>query len=179
MQQPPEPPPQFAAYPRASASLYGASDKLRALAKGYFGLNKVFLVNIVLVFGLRAAGASVSTVETAILFLIGEVLLLGLVVGFATYPFNKSIGYGANWGPGIAVLTSFLMAINSALCCGIIGYVVVQQIASKEMSKYGLKPAFFGGIKKHEVEAVISALQAQERGTYTGEPPPMYPRPPM
>jgi hypothetical protein len=176
MQGPPnEPPPQYAAYPRQGMANYGTADKLRALADGYYGLNKVFLLNIALVLANRAVSAGVKTVEAAMMVLVGSVLVVGLIIGFATYPSNKKIGYGANWSPGMPIVASVLMALNSALCCGIIGYVVVQSIAAKEMSKYGLKAGLFGGLKKPDVERTIAQFQAQEAAPAAPAPYPNLP----
>src|SRR5689334_15737872 len=125
---PQEPPQQYAAYPRGGpvAGQYGSADQLQALSDGYFGLNTVFVLNLVLAFASRAGTATAKDPATALAILGGFVLVTGLVVGFCTYPYNKKIAYGANWNPGMAVLASVLMALNSALCCGIVGYVVVQ-----------------------------------------------------
>jgi hypothetical protein len=157
-----EPPPQYAAYPRASASVYGSADKLRALAKGYFGLNSVFLVNFLMALAsqllLPLAGPSMFWTAFC-----GYVVLVGLIVGFATYPFNKKIGYGANWSSGMPVVASTLMALNSAFCCGIVGYVVVQHLAAREMKKYGVRMAVFGGIKKKEIERIAADMEMRER----------------
>jgi hypothetical protein len=162
------PPPQYAAYPRGEA-LYGSSDKLRALADGYFGLNRVFLINVVLAIGSRVATAAEMPAATLLLVVAAVILVLGLAVGFLTYPCNKKIGYGANWSPGMPVLASVLMALNSALCCGIIGYIVVQSLAAKEMKKYGLVGGGFG-LKKPNVERLISEMQLRERGQVAAPP---------
>lgn len=71
------------------------------------------------------------------------------------------IAYGKGWDPSAAMLASVLMGLNSALCCGIIGYVVMQQIASMEMKRYGI-PAGFFGIRKAIVTARVAELRAQE-----------------
>jgi hypothetical protein len=65
------------------------------------------------------------------------------------------------WSPGGAVLASILIAVVSSVCCGIIGYIVMQQIAGAEMKKYGLKTRFLG-IRKAEVVAAVEALKQAE-----------------
>ncbi len=148
------PPPQFTSYPRGA--IYGSSEKLEALYKGYFGLNKIFLVNVIIALVINAAFRSTGNV----VILLGGMLALFVVVVAGTLPFNKQIAIGKDWQPGQAILASILMGINSALCCGIIGYVVMQQLASTEIKKYGLKVGF-GGFKKKELEAAIANLRSQ------------------
>lgn len=172
MQQPPEIPPQFTAYPRAQMNAYGTGAQLRALYKGYNGLSAIFGINVALSLGANAAIRSAAPAETVLGMWAAAVIAIGLVVGFGTYPSNKNIAYGANWNPGMALLASILMAVNSALCCGIIGYVVVQQLAMNEMKRYGLKARFFGGIKKQEVEQVAAQLDAIQRTNPGMYPPP-------
>jgi hypothetical protein len=163
-----EPPPGYAAYPRGQAT-YGSADQLRALADGYFGLNRVFLINIVLVLAVRAATASTNDPNTYYGILIGSVVAVGLIVGFMTFPHNKKIGYGANWQPGSPVLASVLMGLNSALCCGIIGYIVVQGLAAKEIKKYGLNAGAFG-LKRTEIEQRIAEMRAAESSPLPSPP---------
>ncbi len=154
------PPPNYAAYPRDAG--YGTAAQLRLLADGYFGLNKIFVINIVLVFALRFSILSIQGPSVLAVAGIGLVII-GLVVGFGTYPYNKKIGEGANWGQGMPLVASILMGFNSALCCGIIGYIVVQMLAAQEIKKYGIKTGFFG-LKKSEIEAKISQLQSSQGG---------------
>lgn len=47
------PPPQFASYPRQSTAPYGSAAKLQELGKGYFGLNTVFIINLVIAFAAK------------------------------------------------------------------------------------------------------------------------------
>jgi len=167
-QPPADPPPQYAAYPRgAGAGQYGTADKLQALSDGYFGLNIIFLINIVLSLGSRFSGVTAKTPSEALGILAGYALVVGLVVGFGSYHNNKKIAFGADWKPGMAVLASVLMALNSVFCCGIIGYVIVQNLAFQEMKKYGLKGGFFG-VKKSEIAAKVAEMRA------TPQPPPNF-----
>lgn len=167
----PPPPiqPQYAAYPRGQMALYGSPDKLRALADGYFGLNTVFVLNIVLAIGINVAARSATTQDNWMVITLGGIVLMGLLVGFLTFPHNKKIAYGANWSPLGPVLASVLMALNSMLCCGIIGYVVVQQLAANEMKKYGIKVSFLGFTKKKIYEQAALLEQEQAR---VGQLPP-------
>ncbi len=152
----------------ARGANYGSSDKLQALSDGYFGMNWVFLANVVIVVASRVGGALLigpdeSSIDpaTALVFFFGTFAVLFLVVSIATFPFNKKIGVGRGWSPFGAVFASFLLGLNSALCCGVIGYVVMQMIASTEMKKYGIKTTFFG-LKKKVIKARIDEIRQFE-----------------
>jgi len=132
---------------------------LQALAEGYFGLNWVFLVNVVIVIAMNLAIRANGTSPVAALAALGGVFA---VIALLTYPQNKKIAFGKNWPPGSALAASLLMGLNSALCCGIIGYVVMQQIALGEMKKYGLKPRAFGGVRRNVVMAMVEQIRARE-----------------
>lgn len=161
-------PPQFAAYPRPQYPS-GSPDKLRALSDGYFGLNRVFVINIVLVIGMPLICFMLGLAGPLVTLVIA--IVVGLVVGFMTFPYNRKIGYGCGWSDGGAILASTLMGINSALCCGIIGYIVVQQIAAVEMKKYGIKTGFLG-MKKNDIEATIAAMSTSGNSPYIPPPTP-------
>ncbi len=61
------------------------------------------------------------------------------------------------------------MGLNSALCCGVIGYVVMQQLAGNRMKKYGLRTGFLG-VKKSDIAARVLEL----RSTGGTMPPPQF-----
>lgn len=178
-EQPPQfdtggPSPDYSGYyirPDLIPSLH--ADKLQALANGYFGLNLVFVLNIVLALGLNALVGLSRSGEIAFLALVGGAVFVFLVIAGCTFPYNRKIAFGMGWAPGIAVLASLLMGLNSALCCGIIGYVVMQQIAFVEIKKYGVRKGFFG-VRKGDVAARISELrQAELRQRMPSAPPPL------
>ncbi len=157
------PPPKYVAYPRGETGLlYGSADKLQALGEGYFGLNMAFFLNVLL-----AVGVTLLAQAGWIAYLLG-VLAIFLLIAFLTYPYNRKIAFGKGWADGYAVLTSVLMGLNSALCCGIIGYVVMQQFASSEMKRYGLASGAFG-IRKN----VWRAMVEQRRNIEAMDPPGM------
>jgi hypothetical protein len=52
---------------------------------------------------------------------------------------------------------SVLMGLNSALCCGVIGYIVVQSMAAKKFKEAGIPKGFFG-YKKADVNAFIDQM---------------------
>jgi hypothetical protein len=131
-----------------------ASDRLRALAKGYFGLNWVFLANVLL-----SVASFVVTrgPDAGLQASIATAVLVFLVITAASFPFNREIGAGKGWSPVGPVIASLLMGLNSALCCGIIGYLVMQSIAMNEMKRLGLRAGFLG-VRRKDVDALAEAL---------------------
>lgn len=157
------PPPVFAEYPRGPQGPgYGSADQLQALSDSYFGLNYVFLVNVALALTSRALSLTVTTVESALVYLLGSILVMGLVVALFSYRYNKKAAFGLNWQPSMAIVASILLALQSWLCCGAIGIIVMQQIITGEMKKYGI-PAGFLGVKKTIVANAIAQLRAAEQ----------------
>lgn len=163
---PNQPPPvHYAEYPRgAQGGMYGSADKLLALWEGYSGLNYVFILNIALALGGRVVALapvwSGSSPEMILVFYGIYFLVLMAAIGACSYPQNKKIGFGKGWPDGNAIVASVLTALFSWLCCGIFGYVVMQQIAANEMKKYGLRVGI--GMKKKVVLARVEEIRAQE-----------------
>jgi hypothetical protein len=150
------PPENYVAYPRGVVPYDPeAADRLQALSDGYFGLNMVFLVNVALAIGgsflVGAIGRSAY---------IAFVIILFLTIAGLSFGSNKKIGYGLGWAAWGPVVASVLMGLNSALCCGIIGFVVVQQMATKGISRYGLRVRPIGGFRKGDIVARIEELRA-------------------
>ena len=155
------PTPQFEGHYRRPSDVHGSATKLQALADGYFGLNTVFLINIIVAVSYNVLPVLLpSTAASTVAMLLG-IPAMGLLIGFLSYPKNRRIAEGKGWQPSAALLASILMGLNSALCCGVIGYVVMQQIASKEMMRYGLKSRFLG-LRKRDVEPAINELRESE-----------------
>ena len=143
-------------YPRAGGGQNSAT--LRVLADGYFGLNRVFIVNVLMSFGSRAfSGMAGRSAGLALAILGGYALLMFLVILFLTLPQNKKIGEGLGWSSSGPMVASVLMGLNSALCCGIIGYIVVQGMAAKKFKEAGAPRGFFG-YKKAELYSFIDQL---------------------
>lgn len=151
------PPGNFASYPRPGMGPSASS--LRTLADGYFGLNKAFLINIVLNFAGRmvGTGAGQSQPGPALAIIGAYVLLMFVVITAVTLPHNKKIGEGLGWTPSGPIIASILMGLNSALCCGIIGYIVVQGMAAKKFKEAGAPRGFFG-YKKAELYHFIDQV---------------------
>ena len=147
-------PPPYASYPR-DATVFGSSRDLQSLFQGYNGLTVAFLVNIALVVPLNVL--SRLHLLPRPLFGLGVLIVFAVVFAMTLGP-NRKIGEGAHWQPWQPLLATFLIALNSAVCCGIIGYLVMQTIATNHIKKYGLRNA-----KKSAVNARIAELQAMER----------------
>ena len=146
-----ETPPPYAQYPRGVEPGYGSATALRSLFDGYNGLSRAFLINIAMVIpiNLLARAGAIS------LPLVGLLAIVVFAVIFAvTLGPNKKIGEGAGWVPAQPLIAS-----SSALCCGIIGYVVMQTIAANHIKKFGLRR-----VKKSEVQAKIAELESAGTG---------------
>lgn len=156
-------PPPHAPYYRGEATNLDPN-QLRSLKEGYFGLNTIFFINIALALG---SNVLLRGEFNSVVFLV-VVGAMFVIISLATFPSNKKIGQGMGWPAGNAVLASVLMGLNSALCCGIIGYVVMQNIALKGMARFGIKAGLFG-LKKSVVEQRIAEL---ERTQYAPNMPP-------
>ncbi|MCA0361817.1 MAG: hypothetical protein LCH41_12295 [Armatimonadetes bacterium] len=158
-------------YPRDQVNVPpgGSAEKLEALGSGYHGLNLVFVGNIVVALGINLFARSTEGDLGAGVIILGLFALMGVGVAFATFPQNKKIGFGLDWQPSGAIIASILMGLNSALCCGVIGYVVMQQLAGNRMKQYGLRTGFLG-VKKADIAARVSEL----RQSPAGSPPPMF-----
>lgn len=154
---PPDPRSGSAYYHRGSGT-YGTPEKLLALYEGYAGLNLVFGINVALAIGSNFIGRTLRPGDVVTAYLVVG-LVFFVIISVLTYPQNKKIGFGKDWPSSMPVIASLLMGLNSALCCGIIGYMVMQNIALKEMKLYGLTGSFFGGVKKHTVMAKIEEMR--------------------
>jgi hypothetical protein len=157
----PPPSDQFANYPRSGGV---QASTLRALADGYFGLSTAFGINVVLNFAGRGlTGVVPDSREVAILVLVGYVLFMFAIIFFVTLPHNKKVGEGLGWSPSGPMVASLLMALNSAICCGAIGYAVVQSMVGKKLKEAGVPRGTFG-YKKADVYAFIDQLAMQNQG---------------
>lgn len=131
-----EPPPQYVAYPRDFAKPYGTVEQFEALGDGYFGLNFGFLCMIasaLLLFGISNWYPPVG----GLVFLVYPVVAV-----VATLPYNKKIAYGKGWPVWSGLVASICIGLSTYVCGGLVACIVMQQIASNEMKKYGLKQGF-------------------------------------
>ena len=64
-----------------------------------------------------------------------------------------------SWSSGQVVAAAVLMGINGALCCGVLGYAILQSIASRRMrSVYNVRLGLF--MSKRLVQKRIDELRA-------------------
>lgn len=184
MQPPPPitPPPGYGEYYRPGAhppgGYYGSPERLKALADGYFALNWAFLATIILYFAVffafgaalglfrsepNSSGPNTPAPELILL----PYVIVGLCVAGLSYWPNKRIAFGMDWKPVSAVFASLLVGLVSVICCGILGFVIMQQIAYGEMKKYGLRAGFFSMTKRK----VLAMVEEQIR--LKSMPPPV------
>lgn len=148
--------------PGGPASAYGSADRLQALMEGYFGLSIAFGVNVALSLCSRAAGMAVDP-GIAVAITVIVLILFIAIMGFMVHPQNKKIGSALDWPDSKVLTATILMALNGLLCCGIIGFAIMQNFAVKEMYKYGIKGGTFFGVKKKDIQATIDAMRANPR----------------
>jgi membrane-associated phospholipid phosphatase len=144
------PTPQFEGYYRQPTG--PSKQQLKDLAEGYFGLSIIFVANIGLAVFLNIVARSTENIAVPLT----GIGIMFLAITFATLPKNRLIARGKGWPDGHAVLASVLMGLNSALCCGIIGYVVMQSIAANELKRSGIKMGFFA--RKQAIMDQIDSL---------------------
>jgi hypothetical protein len=143
--------------------------------KGYYGLNWVCLANfgiaIALEFGVSAPspmpyspspppGSFGIYVNPALIPQLSCYVVMCVAFMFIPYKLNKELGFGMGWSRSGPIIVSVLMGFN-ALCYGLVGITIVQQIAMAEMQKYGVRPGFFRS-KREEIMAILAQRRAQE-----------------
>jgi hypothetical protein len=154
------PPQQFAAYPRPGAGTSEMADTLQLLSDGYFGLNLAFglcilvgVVGYILLLGLPSVGLPPVVAVAAVVFILGVTYVASIALILKP---TKKLGQAMGWSPVIPWVAS----IATVFCLGLIGFVILQQIASSRMkSLFGVRGGFFG-IKKAVVNRRIAELRA-------------------
>lgn len=148
------PPTKTAAYPRAGAV---PSSKLRAILEGCQGLNIIFgitvAVNIVGGQSLRREGG--ATLPAIIAFAI----ILFLLVSIGSFKYVKKVGEGLDWPESKATMVSVLLGLNSAICCGAIGFILVQMAAIKKLNEGGIEASLL----KFNVKNGLATVDQMER----------------
>lgn len=145
-------------------------EPLQALADGYFGLSYVFVANILIMLPLGVLSAAHPTSRSGWLALeffgFLWVVIMCCAIGILSYRPNRRIAEGMGWSPGQAVAASILIGINSLFCCGVLGYAIMQSIASRQMAQvYKLRIGLLT-TRKH-VQRRIDELRADR----VAEPP--------
>src|SRR5579885_3035672 len=95
------PPPNYAGYTRSTGYLSNP-DQLQALADGYFGLNTVFVINVVL--AIASYGVQPSLAKSMGLLAADGVIagVLFVIITALSLPKNKRIAEGMGWQPSTA-----------------------------------------------------------------------------
>jgi len=132
---------------------------LRLLKDGYFGLNNVFLLNVVFAVGTNAL-FSATRIDPTLALVVLPLFLI--TIGILTYPSNKKIGEALGWQPSGAILSSILMGLFAWICCGAFGYMIMQNKSLAGMKEYGISAGLFG-LKKSVVEQRIAELEMAQR----------------
>lgn len=137
--------------------VYGTADQLEALGDGYFGLNQSFMVTAVLLLltiASAGAGKPILTLAAFGLQLVGS--------GASAYPACKKLAFGQGKPPTNAALSAIMVSLLSWLCFGVLGYVVLQSTAAREIQRYGAPVRSLGGIKKKDFYAFLADRRAMD-----------------
>ncbi len=137
-------------------------DLLQALSDGYFGLSNICVANalmvllqIVMVAHPTSRGSWLAKEAGIFCGLIG----MCIAIAFLCYQPTRRIGDGMGWSSGQVVAASVLLGINGALCGGVLGYAILQSIASRRMrSVYEVRLGMF--MSKRLVQKRIEELRA-------------------
>ena len=148
------PPQQYVAYPRPGSGPSMDADKLQALADGYFGMNRIFLLYFLAVVA-YVVGAVINNAIAFVLYLIAITLLIGL-----TGSKVARVGSGLGWSKGKVVLARVFMALNFFMR-GIIGFIFFHEATTRGMKRYGIRVGFYR-IDKKWVDEAISNLRSRD-----------------
>jgi hypothetical protein len=166
-----QPPQAYGQYYRPGITgAYGSADKLEALGKGYFGLNKAFcyywlcILVIAIIWGVSISQTDSSTGPKPVVafILLGLIIVLPIALGLLVYPHAKKIGEALGWKPSGPIIAAVLSCFGFSICFGALPFAILQQIAAAEMNRYGVKGGTFGGIRKKQLAEAVSQLRATE-----------------
>ena len=151
-------PPQqnFSSYPRASEL---DVERLENLVNGYFGLNRPFLINFLMLIGLNilARGTNVFSSEVAVW---GILVAIPVALFFLARPEVGKVGRGLGWSDATVKGYTILIALLFWLCFGGIGFMVVQGKAMKGIQAFGFKGGTFSTNKK-ALRAFVETAKAR------------------
>lgn len=156
-------PPGFSGYPRGIPAK-GERERLALLADAYFGLNKVFGVNILFVLGFYAIAMLGGNTNNPLFAGAGLLAWMGigiLGIGFLSYPHILKIAEGKGWSPSSALPLAMVMGANAMVCCGAIGIMVLQHMAYRDIQKLGVVPRTFG-IKREDVDERLRQMDLMQ-----------------
>lgn len=162
-------PPPTVAYPRGQVGASPAADRLQALSDAYFSLTWVFVVAAVLVVfftfngAMSAQGNAKMDNDPAyrLGYYMGPFMLAGAVAWVMSYKTLQRASFGMGWNPRTPMWLSLVLGLQTCICCGAFGILIVQHILVGEMQKYGIKGRFLGGVRKDQIAAVVAQLRAQ------------------
>ena len=161
------PPPAYVEYPRANMpTVYGTSEKLSRLYRGYHGMSYTFLFIFLAIVALIIGSQNVSSrgIEPVGYFCLFMTLLAYVIAFFFGIRSGIDIGYASGWSPAFGPILGFFAPI-----AGLIVIVILQQLALAEMKRYGSRSGSFTGIRGTVVKARIAELVAIE-----GQSQPVY-----
>lgn len=160
IQAPPQAPPTMASYPRAGqmSGIYGTSEKLTRLYRGYHGLSYTFLFIILAYCLFFATIVTYDQVSPIVGVLVGIATVASVVAGFYfSIRSCKDIAFGCSWKEVTGIILGIVVPFG-----GLIVYVVMQMLAINEIKNYGVSSGPFSGVKGRLVKAKIEELRSLE-----------------
>lgn len=148
-------PPVYTSYPRGVGS--GEAEKLMKLYQAYRGAYFLILSTLCFGLGLNLLLVALFGSKNAIVL---PILVCGLLVANFAVSFwvARGIGEAKDKSMGYVVGVALLATLVSPCCIGLVGAGVLQQIASNEIKRYGIRPGMMG-IKKADIDARVAELQ--------------------
>jgi hypothetical protein len=158
----------FVAYPRGSEEpIFGSSEKLTKLYRGYHGMSYSFLFVFLSVICLIATSALFTQKGYDVFAIVS--MLVGIAAFVAAIIFGVrsgiDIGYGVGWTQAAGAILGFL-----APFVGVLMIAIIQYIAIGEIKRYGIPIGSFSGIKGKLVRAKIKELAAIETSSRPNSP---------
>lgn len=155
-------------YPRGQMPNYGSATKLRMLRDAYYGIYWLIAGTVgtwvVPQVGIELLAMMGEASEDLVLVLFAMSGVLMLVVNFfIAFKFAKLVAQAKERSVGYAVGLAVGSALLSPCCLGLVGCMVIQQAVTNEVKIYGMKGGFLG-IRKHDFDAQIEALERAGRG---------------
>ena len=160
------PPAGYSNYPRSNES---DVERLENLVDGYLGLNRPFLINILMFIGLNVLvrGTNIFSSEFAVL---GVLVAIPTILFFLARPEVSKVGRGLGWNDGTVIGYSILISLLFWLCFGGIGFLVVQGKAMKGIQAFGFKGGTFS-TNKRALRAFVETVR--ERSSNSSVAPSM------
>ncbi|HLK13236.1 MAG TPA: hypothetical protein VKT78_00390 [Fimbriimonadaceae bacterium] len=139
-------------YPRPSQFQGLPPDRLRALGEGYFGMNWVCLANLLCLIGVFFLASQFPS-AMAWFFLTQMTIIVAV-----SYPQAKRLTYGFGSAPAMAYIVPVLLAFNSFICLGLLGFALVMSRVKSFLVDEGYGPKFLSSRK--QFEAFMAGLES-------------------